>query len=219
FYALFVRLPDGVRGGTRGRCCPTRLDEYGCRNTTAGLKPPVNSTRSLGSGFRDSEPCMWNWMFGAGVVIVLAWSLVLFQIECIPSTGLYSLMFQRVVHGALRHTEAFDMTVGELEFVTYFVSADYGRFQTAVQCLFVAFVIIMRDCADELVGEFFWRFFNGFDRQSEVYSHIGIAVGDIEGITRESRATAAALRRAEGAEEKSETGDEGLREAVQQAEP
>uniref|UniRef100_A0A1I8HFV5 Ion_trans domain-containing protein n=1 Tax=Macrostomum lignano TaxID=282301 RepID=A0A1I8HFV5_9PLAT len=265
FYVLFLTCLT-IFVMDQGPLRPTEMDEQGCRNTSAGMKQPVNATSSFGSGSGrpkltnwriiveksvvtclllirillellklihkrlsyfmsievyfylslyfstflfmyppDSEPCMWNWMFGL-VSIVLAWSLVLFQIECVSFTGLYSLMFQKVLaslvkvllifcffimafamafYSSMRSStpfstvpyailKTFDMTVGELEFVTYFVTADYGSFQTAVQCVFTAFVVIMPIALMNLL--------------------IGIAVGDIEGITRDAELQLLAIK-------------------------
>uniref|UniRef100_A0A1I8IBF0 Ion_trans domain-containing protein n=1 Tax=Macrostomum lignano TaxID=282301 RepID=A0A1I8IBF0_9PLAT len=44
----------------------------------------------------DSEPCIDNWIFGIFSVI-LAWCLLIFQFEHLPVTGIYSLMFQKVI--------------------------------------------------------------------------------------------------------------------------
>ncbi|PAA93291.1 hypothetical protein BOX15_Mlig000210g3 [Macrostomum lignano] len=145
----------------------------------------------------DSEPCIDNWIFGIFSVI-LAWCLLIFQFEHLPVTGIYSLMFQKVIIslvkvllifaffiigfglafniGLVSQTpfkypmysilKTFDMTVGEMEFVTYFISGTSGRMQLALLVVFVIFVVVMPIGLMNLL--------------------VGIAVGDIEGISKEA---------------------------------
>ncbi|PAA75698.1 hypothetical protein BOX15_Mlig025935g2 [Macrostomum lignano] len=145
----------------------------------------------------DSEPCQYNWICGMFSVI-MAWCLLIFQFEHLPKIGIYSLMFQQVIVslvkvlvifsfciigfalafniGMVAQTpfkyitysilKTFDMTVGELDFVTYFISNSYGGMQTGLLVVFVIFVIIMPIGLMNLL--------------------VGIAVGDIDGISKEA---------------------------------